>query len=257
MGEGDDSLYNNSKINGSILGEDGNDYVYSNGAVSGDVLGGSGNDYVYVKADNATVYGDAGNDIIFVSGDNNATFGGEGDDNTSLIGSNNVAFGENGSGGTGYDKISTSGKNNTYTEMNELLNGQNELGVQVDSDIHDFSSIVSKIQAYLPDIEIDISDVNKALASLNQLDEIIGNVSRTRADIGFKNTLLNSYMKRNLTYIENIKNSRSIVRDADTAKAYNDLISQASLIEQTQLLQSQVVDNNYSVLSQLILSVAS
>ena len=43
----------------------------------------------------------------------------------------------------------------------------------------------------------------------------------------------------------------------DTAVAYNDLITQSSIIEQTQLLQSQMTTNHYNLLSKFILSVAS
>ena len=141
--------------------------------------------------------------------------------------------------------------------MNELQGGEHKVAVQVGADMNDYSTYDMALQVFLPDIDLDITTVEKAQASLSKLDEIIDSVHKSRSNMGFQHTLLDEQMKMNLTRIENISNSQSLVRDADTAVAYNDLITQSSIIEQTQLLQSQLTTNHYNLLSKLISGVAS
>ena len=69
--------------------------------------------------------------------------------------------------------------------------------------------------------------------------------------------MLTEILNSNLTRLSNYKNSLSIVQDADTAAEYNNLVAKASLIEQGQLIQAQMQESNFNVVSQLINGIAS
>ena len=262
LGAGDDILYNYGEINDfygeSIVTEDGKDSVFNYGTVSGSINTGADNDYILIASDNNELNAGDGNDSVFLNGNYNVAYAGQGDDETTIMGNNNFAYGEDGSGGTGFDKVIATGSNNTYSEMNELLGGvETEFSVVTDYKMNDESLYNIKFSSFLPDIELDVSSTENAQNTLEQLNEIIESITQSRAKIGMQSTLLKEHLDANIVKLENLENSCSIIRDADTADEYNKLISQATMIEQIQALQAQASSNHYNLLSTLISSVAS
>ena len=214
----------------------------------------SGVDKVNINGNDNVVNTGGGDDNINIYGDNNTVDASAGDDLTSVVsGIQNMVF-----GGTGYDKVANYSSKTTYAEMDELINGGSNYRVQVNSNIDESSGYNMDLSMSLPsDAVFDISSVENAQNSLLQIDELIGQLTKQRGQISFQNTMLNEILESNLTRLTNLNNSLSTVRDADTAAEYNNLLAKASLIEQGQLLQAQLLESNASVVTQLIGGIAS
>ncbi|MBQ2871171.1 hypothetical protein IJE86_05670, partial [bacterium] len=214
----------------------------------------SGVDKVNINGDDNVVNTGGGDDNINIYGDNNTVDASAGDDLTSVVaGTQNMVF-----GGTGYDRVANYASKTVYSEMDELINGGSNYRVQIDGNISESSGYNMDLSMSLPtDAVFDISSVENAQNSLLQIDELIGQLTKQRGQISFQNTMLKEILDSNLTRLTNLNNSLSTVRDADTAAEYNNLLAKASLIEQGQLLQAQLLESNASVVTQLIGGIAS
>ena len=259
LGVGNDTIYDYGDGYLGLDAGDGDDYlyIYSEG---NHIYGYHGNDYIYIHGNDNHVDGHEGDDMIFVYSDGNEIAGGGGSDDIMISGDNNIAYGSSSSiGGTndGFNTITTSGKNNTYSGFDELNNGNQSMNIQTDWNINDYSSYTLNLDLFLPEIEFDISTAENAQLSLTQLDEIIKGLSNSRTSIGAQNLVLEEQLNHNTIRISNIENSRSIIRDADTAEEYNNLITQASMVQQIQTLQAQANSNHYNLVSQLIYGVVA
>ena len=214
----------------------------------------SGVDKVNINGDDNVVNTGGGDDNINIYGDNNTVDASAGDDLTSVVaGTQNMVF-----GGTGYDRVANYASKTVYSEMDELINGGSNYRVQIDGNISESSGYNMDLSMSLPpDAVFDISSVENAQNSLLQIDELIGQLTKQRGQISFQNTMLKEILDSNLARLTNLNNSLSTVRDADTAAEYNSLLAKASLIEQGQLLQAQLLESNASVVTQLIGGIAS
>lgn len=259
LGVGNDTIYDYGDGYLGLDAGDGDDYlyIYSEG---NHIYGYHGNDYIYIHGNDNHVDGNEGDDMIFVYSDGNEIAGGGGSDDIMISGDNNIAYGSSSSiGGTNdeFNTITTSGKNNTYSGFDELNNGNQSMNIQTDWNINDYSSYTLNLDLFLPEIEFDISTAENAQLSLTQLDEIIKGLSTSRTSIGAQNLILEEQLNHNTIRMSNIKNSRSIIRDADTAEEYNNLITQASMVQQIQTLHAQANSNHYNLVSQLIYGVVA
>jgi len=258
LGAGNDTFYDYSDGHLKELNAgDGDDYlyIYSDG---NHINGYHGNDYIYIHGDDNHANGFDGDDMIFVYSDGNEITGGGGSDDIMISGDNNIAYGQHSTAiGNDFNTITTSGKNNTYSGFDELNNGNQSMNIQTDWNINDYSSYTLNLDLFLPEIEFDISTAENAQLSLTQLDEIIKGLSNSRTSIGAQNLVLEEQLSHNTIRMSNIENSRSIIRDADTAEEYNNLITQASMVQQIQTLQAQANSNHYNLVSQLIYGVVA
>jgi hypothetical protein len=251
-GAGDDYIKTSTLSAGTgINGDGGNDYIVLNGSSEGQLVDGAGgNDTIrIISSGNTNISGWANKDVIFISGDSNSVQGADGDDNFSVIsGSYNTL-----DGGSDNDRIYNGGTNTTYSKMNERVDNKSSYNLYTGSNITR-QKITTELP--LPEIELDISSAESAVASIQQLDSIMTGLSASRIDMNFQTQKLTEMIKTNTVRIQNLTSARGSIADADIATEYNNIIAASSQIEMLQLLQSQISQQRISYFNNIINSLA-
>lgn len=205
-----------------------------------------GNNEVDVKGDGNTIKGGVGADTISISGNGNTATGGDGDDYLMInSGASNVVDGEAGDNVLINGGVNTSSQN--VTDMTPT-----PLHVQLQIGANATDNIEFDLSFNLFNFEIDFTDTESSLESLEKIDDLLSQINNHLANVGALMNRLDSVSQSQITQIENYTAAMSTIIDADIAQESAIMIKNQILQQTTATLMAQAKNVNYDIVMRLL-----
>ena len=142
------------------------------------------------------------------------------------------------------------GANTTYQNVVDMTPTPLHVRLQVGANSGD--SIDFDLSFNLFNFEVDFSDIESSLDSLEDIDEMLNTVSSQRASVGAIMNRLESVLQSQTTSIENYTAAKSTIMDADIAKESAELVKNQILQQTTAALMAQAKRNRADIIMRLL-----
>ena len=206
----------NVKIIGNsneITTADGND-VFDVEGNSNYIETSGGDNSAVLKGDSNTYQGGDAVDTIKITGDDNIARGGDSSDSFMVNrGARNILYGESGDRNT----LINNGQGTSFTDIVDITPRPFNLEIKVDEGSGDDKFVKTTISFNLFDFSVDLTSSESAATSLDDIEEMMSNISSQLTNIGATINRLESAAEAQQVKISNISSSYSTIHDADIA----------------------------------------